>query len=540
MSRKLSPLTPLPKGEGNKRFALLAPFASVLALLTALVASLLMGLARFGLYTPSSPDALTRALQVSGAVFVLGLAIYAIILPDKVREILIGRQVRYGSNLAVLTLAFLGILISLNYLAYKNPQKWDITTDKSRTLADETIEVLTALPEKVEATAFFTAYTDMSAAEELLLDFKSSSNGNFDYQFVDPDLNPVVAREAGITGDGKILLTMGDRQEIVPFASEQELLRGLLRLLNPGERTLYFLTGHGEYELNTASERSASRVLETLSEKNYTVLPLNLLAENAIPNDALTIIIFGATEPLTDNEIALLDDFLANGGSLVVLTDPTPISDLADKDDSLTAYLAEKWGVLFEDNLIIDPSVNPPSNAVSYSYAAHPITEKLNNLAVYMPFARSLSITEDSAFVHTELAITIERSWGETDFSALDADGDPVEFEIGEDKPGPLAMAVSVEDVERGARLVVFGNATFAGDETFDAYGNGDLFVNAVDWAAEQESLISLTPRQQVERTFIPPSQGQLVVILISSICLLPGMMIVGGFVAWRNRKRLG
>ncbi len=516
----------------------IALWVSALAALAALLTLAALLLIRFGLYTPTNPDALTRTLQISGAVFVLGLAVYAIILPDKVRQLLTGRQVRYGSNLAVLTLAFLGILISLNYLAYKNPQQWDLTANQSRTLAPETLDVLAALPDKVEATAFFTAYTDMSAAEALLLDFKA--NGNFDYQFVDPDLNPVAAREAGITGDGKILLTMGDLQEIVPYASEQELLRGLLRLLNPGERTIYFLTGHGEYELDAASERSASRVLETLSEKNYNVLPLNLLAENAIPDDALTLVVFGASEPFTENEIALLDKYLTSGGSLLILAEPTPISGLAAEDDTLAAYLAERWRVLLDDNLMIDPSTTPPSNAVSYSYAAHPITEKMNNLVVYFPFARGLSITADESLVQTELVLTIERAWGETDFSALEAEGNPVAFDIGEDTPGPLVMAVAVEDEANDARVVIFGNALFASDEAFDAYGNGDLFINAVDWVAEQENLISLTPRPPVERIFSAPNDFQLIIILISSICLLPGMMIVGGFLAWRNRKRLG
>lgn len=523
----------------KEKLALFAPFTSVLAALAVLVVSLLKGLARFGLYTPANPDVLTHILQVSGAVFVLGLAVYAIIYPDKVRQLLTGRQVRYGSNLAVLSLAFFGILVAINYLAFKNPQSWDLTANQSRTLATETLDVLAALPEKVEATAFFSAYTDMSSAEQLLLDFKSNSD-HFDYQFVDPDLNPVAAREAGITGDGKILLTMGDKQEVVPYASEQEVVRGLLRLLNPGERVIYFLTGHGEYELDATSERSASRVLDTLEGKNYSVLPLNLLAENTIPDDALVLIIFGATEPFANNEIVLLDEYLTSGGSLLVVADPSPISGLAGEEDSLSAYLAERWRVILDDNFIIDPSVNPPTNAVSYSYATHPITDKMNNLVVYFPFARSLSITADENLVQTELVMTIERAWGETDFSALETDAAPVAFDADVDKPGPLVMAAAVEDVSSGARLVIFGNAAFVSDTDFDAYGNGDLFINTVDWAAEQEKLISLTPRQQVERTFIPPNDLQLIVILASSICLLPGMMIVGGFVAWRNRKRLG
>ena len=524
----------------KEKTALIGPILATLALAVALVVALLKGFQNVGLFTATNPDALKLTLQISAAVIVLGLAIYAIILPDKTRQILTGKTVRYGSNLLILTVAFLGILVTLNYLAYKYPKEWDLTAEKTHTLAPESIAILDALPEKVEAIAFFSARASMDNADQLLLDYKASSNGKFDYQFVDPDLNPVVAREAGITGDGKILLRMGEQQEIVPFASEQELLRGMLRLINPNERAIYFLTGHGEYDLGTQGERAVTRAMETLYGKNYFVRPLNLLAENVIPDDALTIVIAGAIQPLSADEIALLDAYLAEGGGLVALVDPTPLSGLALEEDLLSAYLAESWGVLPDNNLIVDPSSNPPSDAVAYSYADHPITQNMNNIAAYFPFARSLQLDEMENLTQTALALTIDRAWGETDFSALDVDGNPVAYDEAEDLPGPLAMVVSAENLSTNGRIVIFGNAAFAGDEAFDAYGNGDLFINAIDWAAEQEDLINLTPKKQVERIFLAPNDFQLITILIGSICLLPGMMIVGGFVAWLNRKRRG
>ena len=63
-----------------------------------------------------------------------------------------------------------------------------------------------------------------------------------------------------------------------------------------------------------------------------------------------------------------------------------------------------------------------------------------------------------------------------------------------EDNPGPLTMAVAGENSSTSGRVVVFGNSFFATNEAFDAYGNGNIFVNSVDWAAEQENLINITP----------------------------------------------
>src|SRR5512138_4032809 len=72
-------------------------------------------------------------LQISLGLIVIGFAIFAILDPARVRHALTGRQARYGSNALVMILAFLGILILVNYLIYKFPKRWDLTADKSHT-----------------------------------------------------------------------------------------------------------------------------------------------------------------------------------------------------------------------------------------------------------------------------------------------------------------------------------------------------------------------------------------------------------------------
>ncbi len=176
---------------------------------------------------------------------------YAIMAPETVRRFFTGRQARYGSNSLILALAFVGIIFVVNYIVFQNPKSWDMTADKSNTLAPETLQALATLPEKVTATAFYTASLNSASADELLLKFKTNSGGKFDYRFVDPDLDPLAAREAGITGDGKIMLQMGDRKEIASFANETELTKTLIRLISPQARVVYFLEGHGEPTLDS-------------------------------------------------------------------------------------------------------------------------------------------------------------------------------------------------------------------------------------------------------------------------------------------------
>lgn len=494
-----------------------------------------------GMFTLESTDTLNLALQISLGVLVLGLAAYAIMSPDSIRRFFTGRQARYGSNSLILTLAVLGIIFVVNYLVFNNPKSWDLTEDKSNTLSEETLQILATLPEKVAATAFYSATLDSSTADELLLKFKTNSNGKFDYTFVDPDTNPVAAREAGITGDGKVMLQMGETKEIASFVSEEELARTMIRLISPEPRAVYFLQGHGEPNIEAGSELSYSIAKSTLETKNYTVGTLNLLTDKTIPEDALAIIIGGPTKPLGSREVTLLKKFVDEGGALIVMEDPRFFTEFGEAPDPLAEYLVTDWGISLNEDLIIDFSgvTQNALDAASLQYNPHPITQNLNQqYIVILPQARSISLTTTAEGVTTtSLLNTSENSWGET--SELVADQNPVFDEV-TDLPGPLTMAAAGENTTTKGRVVVVGNSIFATDTVFDAYGNGNLFINSVDWAAEQEDLLSIPARETTQRAFLPPTQGRFLFLIIVVVFVVPGMVVFAGVYSWYIRRKRG
>lgn len=519
------------------RFTFLALVVAGLALLSTILFLITKGLLSIGMFSGATTETLNRGTLISLGVMILSLAIYTILEPEKIRLALSGRQARYGSNIIITSIAFLGILFIVNWFVFNNPKSWDVTQDKTNTLAPETIQALESLPEPVTAVAFYASASPESATE-LLEKFKSNSNGNFDYQFVNPDTDPVAAREAGITGDGKIMLVMGDHKEIAAYASETELTKALIKLINPESRVVYFLTGHGEASLD-ASDVSLSTAKSTLESKNYTVNSLNLLADNKIPEDALAIIIAGPQKQVSDAEVNLLKDYVDAGGSLVVMEDPIILTQFGEAADPLANYLATDWGIVLDNNIIIDLNSQQPLNAISASAGDHPITTNLSaNYIVIMPQARSISLTTTpDGVTQTPLLFTSPNSWGEVNFTS--AEGSQISQDP-EDLPGPLTMAAAGENTTTKGRVVVFGNSLFATNNAFDAYGNGNIFVNAVDWSSEQENLINITPNTPTERTFIPPNQIQLLIILLGSILVIPGLIVFAGISSWLARRRQG
>jgi ABC-type uncharacterized transport system involved in gliding motility auxiliary subunit len=87
---------------------------------------------------------------------------------------------------------------------------------------------------------------------------------------------------------------------------------------------------------------------------------------------------------------------------------------------------------------------------------------------------------------------------------------------------------------------VVIGDAEFANDNNFVQYGNGTLLTNSIDWAAGQEDLINLTPRENVNRVLVPPTVFTNGMVLLITVFLIPGAILVAGIVTWIQRKKRG
>ena len=530
------------KKQGTFRYTIIPVVISLIGGIATVILALLRGTVGLGLYTPPSTEVLDRYLYAGIGVFVLGIALYLLLEPGKVSRFISGRQARYGSNALVTTAAVFGILIIANALTYQNPKQLaDATQDKINTFADETIQALKTLPGKVTATAFYSSSLSTQSAQELLERFKAGSSGKFDYEFVNPDTDPIAAREAGITGDGKIMLSMGDRREFATYASESEITKALIRLIDPEPRAVYFLTGHGEAAIDSG-EQSLSMARETLEKKNYTINSLNLLGTNKVPEDALAIVIAGPLKPVSQQEVDILKKYVEAGGSLVVMENPVPFTDFGDSSDPLAEYLRTAWGITLDNDVIIDLSSQQPLYAVSdvNTYSPHPITANLTQkYLVIMPQARTISLeSAPEGVTQTPLIYTSPNSWGEVNFT--NAQGSQISLDP-EDLPGPLMMAASGENRNTKGRIVVFGNSIFATNQAFEAYGNGNIFVNSVDWAAEQEDLMNLTSHTPRTRTFQPPqSQLRMIIILLSVVILLPGLVVMAGISTWLSRRRQG
>jgi ABC-type uncharacterized transport system involved in gliding motility auxiliary subunit len=529
----------------------IAPYllaAGVVGLFAALIAYLVRGSADVYTYVPL-------------LVGVVGILSFAFLDPDRIQSWMGSRQARYGTTLVITSLALLGIVILVNYIIYQASTQTklsvDITEDQTNSLSDETIRTMRTLAEPIEIRAYFGPQnTNWETAQGLLDKYIAESHGMLSYKKIDPDAEPLRAKEDGVSRDGTMVLTMGEQKQLVTNAAENELTTAILKLMNPGEHKVYFLTGHGEATIEGVDNTDISTLVGTLRNKNYTVDTLNLTKDAKIPADTKVLVIAGPETPLLDFELKAIEEYLKEGGGLILLQNPYAVTGMDPAKDLLAGYLTKEWGVTLRNDIIIHLQnryvLNPFASQYSFEGQTSPITERIpGNMYSVFPTAMSIKLEMPEGKGLSQVPFVIidapdEQVWGETDFASVGlisilSESKSAAYNKDVDDASPLNVGVSVEDPSAASRVVVFGDEDFAENQIVNqgAGANSDLIANAVDWASQQENLISLTPKDQTYRYMsLPQDAWVLNAIVLTAACLLPGSFILLYGIVWYNRRK--
>lgn len=467
------------------------------------------------------------------------------------------RQARYGTVSLVGILVAIGIFAAVNYLGVRENKRWDLTENQAYSLSDQSRRILQELTQPVQITVYdretefdryrarFDAYTYESPQVQV--------------EYVDPDRAPARARQANVNAYGTIVATYSGREQRLTTTEEQDVTNALIKLLSDRALKVYFTQGHGERDTSSSDQlRGYSGIAAALGQDNFTVAPLPLIQQKEVPDDATVVVIAGPTTDFLAPEIEALQRFVGRGGKVLALIDPpsTGGSDLP----ALQAWLRE-WSITLGSDIVVDASGmgqlfgGDASVPVVVTYPSHPITENFRVMTAF-PLARSVQAATGGAQSPQPLLETSEQSWAETDLQSL-ALG-KVEFGEGADRRGPIALGMAVSapasnppaaapDADAAgngspdapkpeSRLVVIGDSDFPGNNALGIQGNQDLFLNAVNWLAQQENLIAIRPREAQDRR-ITLTADQLQRIFLLSLLVIPGLVFAGGVYMWWKRR---
>lgn len=523
------------------------------------------------------------------AYIVMGIGLVILLVDaaisfDAVRFAVFGRRGRYGLNTAIVLIAFVAIASLLNFVIYwalERPDppgylRIDTTSTKQFIVSDQTLNTLSNLREPIQVTAFFRRNNAQRqaawrATEDLLSEFRRRSTEQpLTFRLVDPELEPNVAVEYGVDSFPSLAIEALEsrRTEVVPglnpndgpnVFSEQDIITGLLVVNQIKQKSVVFISGHAVRDVSDSTRGSEGygSAAAALIRENYLLTNETLqefsqrLAANNPEALPAAMIFAGPTQEMTEAEEGILAEYGRRGGRILMLFEP----DTAP--DSFKGFLS-RYGVGVGTGTVVDTASYVAPNPTflqikntNSQFPEHPLTEDFDVL--YMPGStyyqynidpQTIPLTDEGIpYVRQELvAISTLNSWSEADIENIN-------FDLNVDQSGPLPVIVTLEAVaEIGGsprtvddelvttRMVLIGDADFASNAYFGSARNGDLFVNSVNYLADDYELISLRPKQTAFRELVL-TESERNFVRWSGWLLMPILIALAGIWAWWRRR---
>ena len=459
------------------------------------------------------------------------------------------RTLLYGTNAFIFTAIILAILVLVNFLAYKRGKKVDVTEEKLFSLSDQTTKVLKSLDKEIKVLAFFKDIgEDRRQFQDIIGRYRDASD-RIKVEFIDPEKEPGVARKHDANQYATVVLLSGEESIKIRLLdifsggivenAEEELTNGIIKISRVVKKTVYFLKGHGERDINDSTNPGGFGALrKSLEGAGYEVRELVLLRELSITEENSILVAAAPQKPLTDGEIRAIKGYLDKGGKALFMIEPR-------QSPELVGFL-KNYCFDIEDNIIVDPQrkllgtsggllvAGGGVDIVVAAYPFHEITKDFD-IATLFSYARTVKANAKDGFSPKEIAETSEGSWAETNFPLFEqgtAEKDP------DDKTGPLSIAAVTDGPDGKTRIAVFGDADFVSNRFFDFLGNSDLFLNTVSWLAQEENLISIRPKSGREgRLTLTGNEGE--IIFFVTVIIIPAIVMVLGTVVWWRRRSM-
>ena len=480
-------------------------------------------------------------------VLLLGIVLLAvafIIDFRRVGQALTGKRGRFSTGTTVMASIFIGITLLVNAISIGNYHRFDFTGLAQFTVTSQTKDALSKLETPVRALGFFPPtdpYGIANYATSLLTEYQNYTD-QLSIEVIDPDEHPDQARQYGITQYQTVVFESQNLRRLVlpqniAEQAEHAFTSAILEVTGTVQKKVYFLTGHGESDINSSTPNGYSRARLGLLDNLYKVGTLNLTFTPGIPEDAAALIIAAPQQSLTKGEVEIIESYLKSDGWVMILTNPDSPTEIKQ--------LLSSWGVDIVDGTVIDP----------FSYVTpsidSPIVPRIRNFfglaETYFPGATAIIPQEetDDKIMKQPLVWTSQDSWLEKDFNTL---AEP-EFDGGTDQKGPLALGIliaaapadggegEVTEETKLTRLVVLGDSDFASNQHFYNGNNSDLFLNSVELLTAGTELISIERKVlPFRRLVVGPEVARF--INYSSIGLLPLLVLITGVIIWWRRRQ--
>ena len=505
----------------------------------------------------------------------------------------------------------------INFLSTRRFIRADLTEDKRYTISKATKNVLDTLDDIVTITAYFSTNPAEVAqirrdVRDVLEEYNAFSK-KLQIDFVNPaDFDDGQKQELRFKGIPEVQINVvkkdkaeianvymgisigySGKEEILPIVRstanlEYELTSTILKVTTKEAKTVGFLTGHGEFDINAQNHQQFRQLLDKNGQGQYNLTSVDLQDGQAVDDTVATLVIAGVMQPLTDREKYEIDQFIMRGGRAIFLVDPIQLQPGTLQGAPLSTGLndlLEHYGVKLGNNLLLDRRFHDSARFQQgfmtviqpYPYfvkiikpnfsVENTITNQLE--AVTLPWTSSLEIAAKEGITATPLAKTSEFGQSiqgyynlmpnspipESDLKAYTVaaalEGKFNSFYAGKEIP-PIATTAdteesetltSVQDVEarptktesEETQIVVVGTAQFLTQLRPDGV---DFFLNTVDWLTLGDALIGIRSHTITDRPLREVSEIEKNFIRYLCTIGIPLLVVVFGLLRYSLKRR--
>ncbi len=370
---------------------------------------------------------------------------------------MVNKRIKYGGNtLAVVAIIF-GILVLINFLSTRRFIRADLTEDKRYTISAATKNVLDTLDDIVTITAYFS--TNPAEVAQIrrdvrdVLDEYNAFSKRLQIDFVNPaDFDDGQKQELRFKGIPEVQINVvkkdkaeianvymgisigySGKEEILPVVRstanlEYELTSTILKVTTKEAKTVGFLSGHGEFDIDHQNHQQFRQLLDKSAQGQYNLTSVTLQGGQVSVDDSVsTLVIAGVQQPLTERDKYEIDQFIMRGGRAIFLVDPIQLQPGTLQAAPLSTGLndlLEHYGVKLGNNLLLDARFHDTARFQQgfmtviqpYPYFVkivkpnfsmeHSITSQLE--ALTLPWTSSLEMVTKEGIAATPLAKTSE------------------------------------------------------------------------------------------------------------------------------------
>lgn len=455
------------------------------------------------------------------------------------------------------------IVILLNLICTNLGDRFDLTLDltasKMYSISQESYEVMDGLKDDVSITVLMDkddlGSSDYGRYVRILMEKYDEYSDRISIDYIDPYKNPSAIEQFAARSDsvaeGSIVVECGDQMRVLnlidfydtesdstsgytyvsSFRGESTLTSALLAVTSEDTPHAYVLRGHNE-----SVSTSFSTMLET---SGYAVDTLTL-AEKDIPDNASLLILSLPQKDYTEDEINMLDDYVKNGGDLLVFDGTESPTDL----DVLYSYLKE-WGITVQPEMVIDQEYNISDDRyVLAALSDSTVNDGLSAVSdqvIVAPDAKPLVLKLSDRVTDREVESLLTTR--ETAYSrAIESDTtyDSYDKQDG-DTDGPFDLAALAEYTgnDEGGQIMVCSSALMMTDQLMQSSSllNSDFLSNTISSMQPEVELISIDSKSMSAEPLTLSGTATYIVFLI--LLFIPLVLFGYAILIFFHRRNL-